>query len=288
MKVRISAIRFGANYRQDLGDLETLAENMRENGQHTPIVVREMKTGFQLLAGERRTRAAQLLGWDELEANVVDCDDATALGITLSENMARKATNPIEDASAFARLRDMNWDTARIARAAGVSEKIVSSRLALLSLRDDLQDLVRSGQLSIGYACALAEMNLDANRQLLAMAKLRANAAPTLAWFRGILSVLLEQQASESMFDLSLLTVTCAADLGSIQRDELPPLPSNTRPPAPPRPKNARGVPRKTALQSFVTFWENARDCWDELGKPAQVAECQGAIAGLREAALWL
>jgi len=291
--VRIDKIAFGRNYRQVFaeGALHDLAENMAEYGQHTPIIVRTRDDGrYDLIAGERRTRAAMTLGWETITATIRDDMSADELlAVTLSENMCREQTNPIEDGQGFAKLADLGWDYERIARAAGVSLAIVTTRIALLSLRDDIQGLVSTGQLSIGYARTLAAANLDVNRQLLALVRMRQNPAPTPTWFRDVVGELVEQQAQESMFDMGALIVQSADELEMIEpQDELPPLPSTHKPPRPPKPKNGRGVPRKTAIKASIAYWQNAMSQWQGLGKGVQVAECEGAIKGLEYALLWI
>jgi len=290
--IDLTKIKFGRNYREDfnISALQDLADNMRENGQHTPVIVRPtVDGGYELIAGERRIRAAMLNNWATIRADVVeDMNEDTALAITLSENMCRVQTNAIEDARGFARLVELGWSVEMVSKAAGVRVATVRDRLALRSLRADVQKLVADGGLGLAYANILADAKLDSNRQLLALVRMRENPVPTPRWFRGIVNELLTDQAQ----DVFELTLTCqnASELSKVAATlELPPLPSKDKPPQPPLPyKNARGVPKRFALAFYVSFWQDARARWQELGKRKEVAECEGAIAGLEQALAWM
>ena len=113
--IPITEIIFGANYRTqfDENDLRDLAENMAEFGQHTPVLVRKTSQGYQLIAGERRVKAATLNAWPTIKADVQELTDEQALSITLSENMCRVQTDPIDDAKGFARLERLGWQNRR-------------------------------------------------------------------------------------------------------------------------------------------------------------------------------
>lgn len=284
--IPIAALRFGANYRQDFDTraLEDLAANMRDNGQLAPVIVRPLPDDtYELLAGERRTRAATLLGWQMIRADVQDVSDDTALGITLAENLCRVNTNAVEDARGYAKLQSRGWSIERIAKAAGTRAHVVESRLTLLSLREDLQRLVITGDLGLGYAQALARVGLDRNRQMIAVARLRENPAPTVSWFASVCAELFEQQAQEPM--ALFMAVPTIEELGRIQAraDILPPLPSTTAPPEPDlTTARAKRTPKRAKIETAIAFWQVAAARWQELGRFAEARECRGAIAALQ------
>src|SRR5690606_19025112 len=166
--------------------LQALADSIRENGLAQPITVRSIKGGFQLIAGERRFRAHKLLGLPTIRAIVVVLDDQQAAAVMLAENTGRRDLDPIDEGKAYQRrMNDFGWDIKTVAARAGVSVQVVNNRLKLLTLRDDLQHLVRSGNLQIGYAQVIAEAELDNNRQLIAVRRLQNCPSPWPGWLRS-------------------------------------------------------------------------------------------------------
>jgi len=283
--IPIDALVFGANYRQQFDGLQDLAENMRDNGQLSPIIVRPLDNGrYELLAGERRTRAAMSLKWETIRADVrEDLTDDAAMSITLAENMCRVNTNAIEDAQGYARLQSRGWTLDRIAKAAGVRADVVRNRLTLLTLREDLQRLVVTGDLGLGYAQTLARVGLDRNRQMIAVARLRENAAPTVSWFASVCAELFEQQAQEPM--ALFMAVPTIEDLAKIsaRADVLPPLPSTTKPPEPDlTTARAKRTPKRAKIEAAIAFWAAAAQKWQDMGRYAEARECRGALAALQ------
>ncbi len=137
--------------------LATLAESIRERGVLQPIVVRAAAGGrYEIVAGERRWRAAQAAGLAEVPALVRDVDDQAALAIAIIENIQREDLNAIEEARALERLVDEFGIThAQAAQAVGRSRAAVSNLLRLLELNEDVRGLVESGALDMGHARAL-------------------------------------------------------------------------------------------------------------------------------------
>jgi ParB family chromosome partitioning protein len=137
--------------------LERLAQSIRSAGLMQPIVVRPQDDGgFILVAGERRWRAAQLIGLGELPAIVRDLDDRTAAQLALVENLQREDLNPIERAEAFRRLiDDFGLTHQDIAEHVGLDRSSVSNHLRLLELDQDTMDALRTGRLSMGHGRAL-------------------------------------------------------------------------------------------------------------------------------------
>ena len=139
--------------RTDLGGLEGLVDSIRENGIVQPVIVRQEDDGFQLIAGERRWRAAQIAGMERIPAIVRKVADDRVLEIALIENIQRKELNPIEEAKAYEVLLDeMKLSHADVARRVGRDRSSISNSLRILKLPAIVQDYLREGSLSIGHA----------------------------------------------------------------------------------------------------------------------------------------
>jgi ParB/RepB/Spo0J family partition protein len=235
--VPTAQIRPGDNDRTTFNQvaLQELADSIAANGLAQPITVRPVWTcptchaeiaaifpdglcpacgrpqiwsdcHYQIVAGERRFRACtHILGWNEIPAIVRDLSDEQAAAIMLAENVHRVDLNPLDEALAYhKRMTQFGWSLAETARQANVSEGRVDSRLKLLHLAPEIQDLVANGHLGLGFAQAMSK--LDANRQRLALAWLRQQpATPTLSVFNRVVSELYEQQSQEALFDLTAL-----------------------------------------------------------------------------------
>jgi ParB family chromosome partitioning protein len=150
--------------------LVALADSLRERGVLQPVLVRPVPGGtYELIAGERRWRAAQLAGFDFVPALVRPQDDAQSLELALIENMAREDLNPIEEARACALLVDeLGLTREDIGKRVGRSRVAVSNLLRLLDLPDEVLDLLISGGLSEGHGRALLMAPDHADRRRLA------------------------------------------------------------------------------------------------------------------------
>lgn len=136
--------------------LEELAASLRSSGLLQPVVVRTAADGYELIAGERRLRAAGRLGWTEIGAVVRDVDDRTLLTLALVENLQRDQLSPVDEALGYQRLMDEFGVTqTELADLVGRSRPAVANALRLLKLPDDVQDLLHTGKLSTGHARAL-------------------------------------------------------------------------------------------------------------------------------------
>lgn len=136
--------------------LEGLAESIRENGVVQPVVVRREGERYQLIAGERRWRAAQMAGIHKIPAVVRVAADERLLELALIENIQRQDLNPIEEAKAYeVLLSQMKLAQAEIARRVGRDRSSISNSLRLLKLSDYIQELIRQGDLSTGHAKAI-------------------------------------------------------------------------------------------------------------------------------------
>jgi len=151
----------------DKEKLAALAESLREHGLLQPITVRPVNSHLEVVAGERRFRAAQLAGWDSVPCLVKELDDATAFEFAVLENAVREDLNPIEEATALKRLIDSGYSLTQIGSLTGLPPNQILWRIALLNLRDDVQHLVAKRQLKAGVAYWLARLSLNAQAKAL-------------------------------------------------------------------------------------------------------------------------
>ena len=139
--------------------LEELAGSIRERGIIQPLIVRPLASRpghYQIVAGERRWRAAQIAQVHDVPVLVRDYDDPTVLEVAIIENIQRADLNPVEEAAAYRQLMDRFGHTQdRLAEALGKSRSHIANTLRLLSLPEDVLSLVRGGALSAGHARAL-------------------------------------------------------------------------------------------------------------------------------------
>ena len=136
--------------------LESLAESIRAQGVVQPIVVRPTPSGYEIVAGERRWRAARMAGLKRIPAIVREIPDQAALAVALIENIQRADLNPLEEAAALQRLqKEYKLTHQQCAGAVGRSRAAVSNLLRLLDLNEDVQTLLREGKLEMGHARAL-------------------------------------------------------------------------------------------------------------------------------------
>ena len=136
--------------------LETLVNSIRRQGIVQPIVVREVDGTYQLIAGERRWRAAQRAGLEKIPAIIKDVGDQEAAAIALIENLQRENLNPLEEAQAFANLIEkFDLTHQEVGDIVSRSRTAVSNSLRLLMLSDPVKELLQQGQLEMGHARAL-------------------------------------------------------------------------------------------------------------------------------------
>jgi ParB family chromosome partitioning protein len=146
--------------------LQELADSIRSQGIIQPIVARPLadKT-YEIIAGERRWRAAQLAGLNDVPVIVRDVDDATATAMAIIENLQRKDLNPVEEAMGLERLMTQFGLTHQaVGDIVGKSRAMVSNLLRLLTLRDDVKTMLELGEIEMGHARAL--LALSSSRQL--------------------------------------------------------------------------------------------------------------------------
>ena len=153
----------------DEGSLLALVDSLRERGVLQPVLVRPVAGGtYELIAGERRWRAARLAGFETVPALVRPQDDAQSLELALVENMAREDLNPVEEARACALLvEELGLTREDVGRRVGRSRVAVSNLLRLLDLPDEVLELLAAGHLSEGHGRALLiAADHDARRRL--------------------------------------------------------------------------------------------------------------------------
>ena len=136
--------------------LEELAQSIAVNGVVQPIVVRRKGEGFEIVAGERRWRAAQRAGLRKIPAAVKDVSDDKLLELALIENIQRQELNPIEEANAYRKLIDtLGLTQEDVASRVGKDRTLIATAIRLLKLPADIQKLVEEGKLSAGHGRAL-------------------------------------------------------------------------------------------------------------------------------------
>ena len=146
--------------RFDEASLESLAESIRAHGIVQPLLVRRRDEGYELIAGERRWRAAKLAGVTRVPVVVKDVPDESLLEIALIENIQREDLNPIEEAQAYKKLIEaVGLTQEALASRVGRDRTYITNYLRLLRLPDDVQKLVTDGRLSMGHARALLALD---------------------------------------------------------------------------------------------------------------------------------
>jgi ParB family chromosome partitioning protein len=140
----------------DFTALDELAASIKASGVIQPIIVRKIGGSYQLIAGERRWRAARQAGLDRIPAIVRDATDAQSLELALVENLLREDLNPIEAAQAYQKLlADFDWTQEELAQRIGKDRTSIANCLRLLRLPEEIQADLRNGRLTMGHARAL-------------------------------------------------------------------------------------------------------------------------------------
>jgi len=153
--------------------LRELTDSIRTHGVLEPVIVRPMEDGYELVVGERRWRAAQAAGLGTIPAVIRELSDQEAAVLALVENLQRQDLNPIEEARAFERLQELGLTQEEVAAQVGRSRPAVANALRLLSLEEDLQELVARGNVSVGHAKVLLGVEDPGARRKLAQEILR-------------------------------------------------------------------------------------------------------------------
>jgi len=150
-------------------ELEELAESIKANGVVQPIIVRPAGAGFELIAGERRFRAAKLASLTTIPALIRDANNEQMLELSLIENIHRVNLNPIERAKAYQNyLNAFSLTQAEAAERLGENRSVVANYIRLLDLPDEVRQMVADGQLTMGHARAMLSLPTDELRRKLA------------------------------------------------------------------------------------------------------------------------
>ncbi len=151
--------------------IATMADSIKQYGILQPLLVRPYGNGYQIVAGERRWRAARMLGLSEVPVQIRELSDIETMQIALIENLQRENLNPIEEAKGYTELVEKyNMTQEAVAKTVGRSRSTVSNAMRLLTLPDEIIDMLESGDISVGHGKALLsfddeERMLDAARK---------------------------------------------------------------------------------------------------------------------------
>ena len=152
--------------------LRELSESIAEHGIIQPITVRQLPEGYyQIIAGERRWRAARMAGLFEVPVRVIDADDGQAMVMAMVENLQREDLNPVEEARGYKKLaEDYGLTQEEIGRRVGKSRPVVANSMRLLNLPEELLDMLEKGELSMSHARML--LSIDDEDKRLRVARL--------------------------------------------------------------------------------------------------------------------
>ena len=149
--------------------LHELVESIRERGIIQPLIVRQANGAYELIAGERRWRAAREIGLEDAPAIVREASDREVLELALIENLQREGLNPIEEATAYSRLHEeFKLTQEEISRRVGKSRASVANAMRLLDLENDAQSLLKHGRISVGHAKVLLSLKSHTEQKWLA------------------------------------------------------------------------------------------------------------------------
>jgi ParB family transcriptional regulator, chromosome partitioning protein len=163
---QLQAGKYQPRTRMDEGALNELAASIKSQGVMQPVLVRPVEGGrYEIIAGERRFRAAQIAGLEEIPVLVREVDDQAAAAMALIENIQREDLNPLEEAQGIARLiSDFDFTHEQAASAVGRSRSAVSNLLRLVNLAQPVQTMLMAGDIDMGHARAL--LSVDSASQI--------------------------------------------------------------------------------------------------------------------------
>ncbi len=159
--------------------IAALADSIREHGMLQPILVRPISGGYQIVAGERRWRAARMLGLDEVPVNIRELSDIETMQIAIIENLQRENLNPVEEASGYNDLIEKYGMTQeKVAKMVGRSRSAVANAVRLLSLPERILKMLENGDITTGHARAL--LGFDNEEMMIATALKAADGSLTV------------------------------------------------------------------------------------------------------------
>ena len=154
----------------DPEQLQNLADSMKAEGLLEPILARPVDTGFELISGERRLRAAKLLGWKTIEAKIIHTpSDAEAAAKGLVENLQREDLNPLERAKGYRHLAELGLTQSDIAKKIGIAQSTIGRYIALLDLPVEIQQIMPRGIISEVHTRTLRKIPNKADQIAIAL-----------------------------------------------------------------------------------------------------------------------
>ncbi len=174
--------------------IAALADSIREHGILQPILVRPMDSGgYQIVAGERRWRAARMLGLDEVPVNIKELSDMETMQIAIIENLQRENLNPIEEGKGYQELiENYGMTQEQVGKLVGKSRSAIANAVRILSLPEKIIKLLENGDLSAGHAKAL--LTFDDDEIKIAVANRAANGGMTVRQLERMLQTSVENQ----------------------------------------------------------------------------------------------
>jgi ParB family chromosome partitioning protein len=150
--------------------IKELAFSIKEHGVLQPVILRKTKTGYELVAGERRWRAAKIAGIEKIPAIIKKITDAEVMQIALIENLQREDLNPVEEAMAYKTLmEEFGMTQEELAGRIGKSRSHIANTVRLLNLEDEIKEMINQGKITAGHARAL--LSIDESRERIKIAK---------------------------------------------------------------------------------------------------------------------
>ena len=194
---QLQAGKYQPRTRMDEGALNELAASIKTQGIMQPVLVRPVDGGrYEIIAGERRFRAAQLAGLDQIPVLVREVDDQAAAAMALIENIQREDLNPLEEAQGIARLiSDFDFTHEQAATAVGRSRSAVSNLLRLVNLAQPVQTMLMAGDIDMGHARALLSVD---NASQIALASHVVSKRLSVRETEKLVARALEEQATSS------------------------------------------------------------------------------------------
>ena len=149
--------------------LQELADSIKEHGDFQPSIMNKSINGYEIIAGDRRVKATQLAGLEEIPAIIRDFTDEEMMEIALLENLQRENLNPIEESRAYKKLIEtLNITQEELAKKLGKSRSYITNMIGLQTLPDSIQDLISDNKMSMGHARVLSKLENENQQKELA------------------------------------------------------------------------------------------------------------------------
>ncbi len=241
--------------------LKELAVSIKEHGVIQPIIVRNVKGKYEIIAGERRYKASALAGLTKIPAIIRDLDDKESSKVALLENLQRKNLTPIEEARTYQKILEIDEMTQEeLAKTMGKSQSSVANKLRLLSLPDEIQDSLLKEQISERHARALLNIP-DSKKQIDMLKKIIANKLSVRAVEEEIKELYGKEEKEEEVGIMSLDTTSVNSPVTipstSTLLNSTPLIPTTAIPEQKPQYGEIRVVPPVPALESkFINYGE--------------------------------